>query len=427
MTELMRYVDTIAGKIQFAAAKRNLASAGLPEDSEDGISLATFTEGAQQIMLPTEIGKSGQVAAEEFVKARESFQDLVSILRGSIITETFGEDESPTRAERVSLRLEGGGPGPLSTQLSFSSNPSAGAAAGGSTSSPPTEAAAAGGSAAGTKRSRLGMSDADLARACTAVDTPAAKVTPQFLVDKPLDVRMYTPLLIDLYASVRKVNEGISRLASEIYQFEGDFLELPEASALSLVPSRLTAALDTTGGSRLFHRMDELRAAAVVLKAKNLRCQRGFWVGNHTAGCNWDTWEQLVHRENEDAGADLCNPGYTPLATWEDQVKAAIVAARQESVALSKDGKTLLGPVLPRLLARHHSNKGGIDRRNGGGARGGADGFKSGGYGKDKAPGAQRFNRHTPKPPRKPAGKENRSTNAGAGAPAKSTPKPAET
>ena len=96
-------------------------------------------------------------------------------------------------------------------------------------------------------------------------------------------------------------------------------------------------------------------------------------------------------------------------------------------MALSKDSKTLLGPVLPRLLARHHSNKGGVDRRNGGGASGGADGFKSGGYGKDKAPGDQRFNHHTPKQPRKPDGKENSSTNAGAGAPAKSTLKPKET
>ena len=68
-------------------------------------------------------------------------------------------------------------------------------------------------------------------------------------------------------------------MAAEIYRYEVDLLELPDASALSLVPSRLTAALDTTGGSRLFHRMDELRAAAVVLKAKNLRCQRGFCVG----------------------------------------------------------------------------------------------------------------------------------------------------
>ncbi len=34
-------------------------------------------------------------------------------------------------------------------------------------------------------------------------------------------------------------------------------------------------------------------------------------------------------------------------------MKAAIVAARQVAAALSKDGKTQLGPVLPRLLARH--------------------------------------------------------------------------
>ena len=31
-------------------------------------------------------------------------------------------------------------------------------------------------------------------------------------------------------------------------------------------------------------------------------------------------------------------------------MKAAIIAARQESAALSKDGKTLFSPVLPRLL-----------------------------------------------------------------------------
>ncbi len=34
------------------------------------------------------------------------------------------------------------------------------------------------------------------------------------------------------------------------------------------------------------------------------------------------------------------------------------VAARQEAAALSKDGKRLLGPVLPRLLARHTNGKG---------------------------------------------------------------------
>ncbi len=74
-------------------------------------------------------------------------------------------------------------------------------------------------------------------------------------------------------------------------------------------------------------------------------------------GARGGGWEQLVHREDEDAGADICNPCFTPLTTWEEQVKAAIVAARQEAAALSKDGKTLLGPVLPRLMARHGHGK----------------------------------------------------------------------
>lgn len=49
------------------------------------------------------------------------------------------------------------------------------------------------------------MSDSDLARVCIIMDMPAARATPQFLVDKPLDVRMYTLLLVDLYAGVRKM------------------------------------------------------------------------------------------------------------------------------------------------------------------------------------------------------------------------------
>jgi hypothetical protein len=202
------------------------------------------------------------------------------------------------------------------------------------------------------------MSDSDLARACTAMDMPTAKVTPPFLVDKPLDVRMYTPLLVDLYASVRKMAEGISLLAKEVYVFEGDFLELSLAAVATLPTTPLFASCDTTTGSRLLHRLETLHAVAVQLRAKNLRCQRGVWLANHTPGCNWDTWEQLCHREDQDAGADLCNPCFTRLASWEEQVKAAIVAARQEAAALSKDGKTLLGPILPRLLARHTNGKG---------------------------------------------------------------------
>ena len=130
------------------------------------------------------------------------------------------------------------------------------------------------------------------------MDMPAARVTPQFLVDKPLDVRMYTPLLVDLYASVRKMAEGLSLLAKEVYVFEGDFLELSPAAVAALPTTQLFASCDKSGGSRLLHRLETVHAAAVQLRAKNLRCQRGFWLANHTPCCNLDTWEQLCHRED---------------------------------------------------------------------------------------------------------------------------------
>ena len=274
------------------------------------------------------------------------------------------------------------------------------------------------------KRRRLGMSDSDLARACTVLDMPAAKATPQFLADKPLDVRMYTPLLVELYASVRKALEGVSLLAREVLEFEGDFFEMSPEAVAALPTTPLFATCDTESGSRLLHRLEMLHATAVSLRGKNLRCQRAFWLANHTPGCNWDTWEQLCHREEQDAGADLCNPCFTPLTTWEEQVKAAIVAARQETVALSKDGKTLLGPVLPRLQARYNHGQGSSWRgaRSGAGARG------------DRAPQADRSSngRSSQSRGRSPwrgksqaSGKENARRNASSPATPKPPPKPA--
>ena len=85
--------------------------------------------------------------------------------------------------------------------------------------------------------------------------------------------------------------------------------------------------------------------------------------------------------ERADEGAKLCNPCFTPLTCWEEQVKAAIIAARQESLGLAKDGKTLLGPVLPRLLAHH--GEGAPGGKTGGG--GGSGGFRRSTGGKSTA------------------------------------------
>ena len=193
------------------------------------------------------------------------------------------------------------------------------------------------------KRKRLGMSDVDLSRACTIMDMPAARVTPQFLVDKPLDVRMYTPLLIDLYSSVRKMIEGIALLAKEIYVFEGDFLELSPAAVADLPTTKLFASCDIESGSRLLHRLEAAHAVASALRAKNLRCQRAFWLANHTPGCNWDTWEQLCHREEQDAGADLCNPCFTPLTTWEEPVVHTYLFLLKPQVAVKSLSKKTRG------------------------------------------------------------------------------------
>ena len=77
-----------------------------------------------------------------------------------------------------------------------------------------------------------------------------------------------------------------------------------------------------------------------------------------------DTVEQLLFRESEETGENICNPCFTQLTPWKDHVKVAIIVARQEALDLAKDGKTLLGPVLPVLLARH--DKGSLGGKSGG-------------------------------------------------------------
>jgi hypothetical protein len=363
MTESTRYIDTPSGALKLKVAKIRLSTLKLPPTGDDNtLSIEDFVASVAGICVPSSVilntpSKEMTDAEHIFQTAAAAFEqnlaDLIEVTRRTAPAEDM-RAESAAHGDRAagntaSLRVNVASTGSASLSIS-----SGGAGAGTSSSA----GGSPGDSAVGGKRQRLGMSDSDLARACTIMDMPAARVTPQFLMDKPNDVRLYTPLLVDLYANVRKVADGISLLAREIFTFEGDFLELSSATVAALPTTPLYASCDTASGSRLLHRLEMVHAAAALLRAKNLRCQRAFWLANHTPGCNWDTWEQLCHREDQDAGADLCNPCFTPLTSWEDQVKAAIVAARQEAAALSKDGKTLLGPILPRLMARHNHSKG---------------------------------------------------------------------
>ena len=197
------------------------------------------------------------------------------------------------------------------------------------------------------------MSKQDLSRACTAMEICCHRETPRFLVDKPLDVWMYTPELVALYTCSREVTSTMGKLAAELIKFEGDFLEMSSPDFEKAEHTPLTKSMDVTAGSQMFCWLDELLSTWIRLRAQTLRTQRLFWLGNHTTGANWDTVEQMLFRAAEDEGANICNPSFTPLSSWEEQVKAAIISARQENLCLAKDGKILLGQVLPRLLARH--------------------------------------------------------------------------
>jgi hypothetical protein len=411
MTDQIQFTETTPGKLALKLATAKLTKLGVPQSSTVAASVEDFLAQVAGITVPSTLAGKTAAMEPQLADAKAAFNSTLQ----TFCDECIEPQEAPLDSGRAggslsqsSARIQVDG---MSGSALFQFPPGGARAATGSSSGGAAEEAHN-----AAKRQRLGMSDSDLARACTAMDMPAAKVTPQFLVDKPLDVRMYTPLLVDLYASVRKMAEGVSLLAREVYVFEGDFLELSRAAVAALPTTPLFASCDMTTGSRLLHRLEVVHSVAVQLRAKNLRCQRGFWLANHTPGCNWDTWEQLCHREDQDAGADLCNPCFTPLASWEEQVKAAIAAARQEAAALSKDGKTLLGPILPRLLARHGLNS---DWRNKG-----TVGPKT----TDRNPRAKTF---TPRRPpagalavRKAGGanKENRNRNAASAPPA---PKPA--
>jgi hypothetical protein len=146
--------------------------------------------------------------------------------------------------------------------------------------------------------------------------------------------------------------------------FEGDFLDL-ERSGTSNLPPHDTASDVNEHGERIpILSPSQLSSCfAVRLLAQRAKHQHsadvlpGICLTNHAPGCNWDNYEQLEYRRNQDTGAFLCNPCFILLKTWK-RVTATIVAARQESASLSKDGKTLLGPVLSSLMAKQNQTPG---------------------------------------------------------------------
>ena len=115
------------------------------------------------------------------------------------------------------------------------------------------EPSAAAGAPVPLAGSSLGMSDLDLTRARTAMDIRGHRETPRFLVDKPLEVWMYTLELISLYTCSTGVTSMMGKLAAELIKFDGDFLELSSPDFKKAGPTPLTKSMDTASGSQMFH------------------------------------------------------------------------------------------------------------------------------------------------------------------------------
>jgi hypothetical protein len=365
MSDFVQYIETPKGKFLLKNARRAFAPYNLPTSHDSDVCLEDFQTLYEVIQVPAGDAKNDGApsmleAEAAFRRAEAAFRDQLPELP-SIIDDDTGASAAGSLGKRSRQDAGAGTRASGSFQSEGISSGAATFAFGGAA----RKETSTGASMEDVPRSngkapvrRLGMTEADLARAHGVLDLAAPKTAIEFLEDKPLDVRMYTPLLADMHNGVRKVLDAVNTVAGEVFEFEGDFFELSPEAVDVLPTTPLFATCDVESGSRLLHRLETAHAAGAALRAKNLRCQRAFWLANHTPGCNWDTWEQLLHREAHDRGADLSNPCFVPLTTWEEQVKAAIIAARQESAALSKDGKTLLGPVLPRLQARHNGTRG---------------------------------------------------------------------
>jgi hypothetical protein len=297
----MLFIETPAGKAQLKSAMIKLKNRHVPETGDEyTMSISDFHAMITGISVPR--SASANLTSSDMVTASANFKEALASFEAALADAEPPAEPSPPHIHTAGTAGRSSG-ATASISVDGTASGTASFKLGSDTASGGTAA-----DASALKRRRLGMSDSDLARACTVVDMPPAKATPRFLVDKPLDVRLYTPLLVELYASIRKELEGLSLVAREVYKFEGDFLELSPEEVTALPTTPLFATCDIEMGSCLLHRLETIQAAAVALRAKNLRFQRAFWLANHTPGCNWDTWEQLCHREEQDEGADLCNP-----------------------------------------------------------------------------------------------------------------------
>lgn len=200
-----------------------------------------------------------------------------------------------------------------------------------------------------------------------AAQLQGATALPLFLQDKPLDVEIFTPCILAHQQAVEKALSSISELSRELLKFSGDLADLSSADFETAEAGEVLTDGDESmhpdyDGLRasLFAKLDACRIAIKEMRETEVRMRRLYWLANFTYGCNWETVLQLIHREKHDANGGKLNPDQKALSSWDEKVKAAIIGANQQKASLSKDGKSLIGPIHPRLQPLH--SKAALDR-----------------------------------------------------------------
>ena len=143
------------------------------------------------------------------------------------------------------------------------------------------------------------------------IDATGVNVMPKLLVNKPLDVQLYTPELVKLFLKSKAASEAVAALGGELQQFEGDYFALDALELENAPPIGLARTAPAGSLAPLLSKLEECRLTAGALRDATNRTQRFFWLANQTSACDWSTAEQLLFREEHDLGADGFDPNFT--------------------------------------------------------------------------------------------------------------------
>ena len=160
----------------------------------------------------------------------------------------------------------------------------------------------------------------------------AKKEEDALLAGANLDVRMYTPELLEHFRQARALLSGIEAFAAACSQVLTPVLDKP---ADEFIAAPLSLMGRVTPQPVIDHMFGLHRLARKVVESTN-RIQRIFLLGNHTTACNWETVEQLLYRERADKSRAAFDINLVPLSSWEDKVKAAIIACKRDSAQFTQ-------------------------------------------------------------------------------------------